>query len=377
MENNEINNTDLPEKSIEDIIEEFDAQEKTEEVKEEPKKKNTKKKVKKILIIVLCVLLSIIIALVSAFFVLTYIGKSQFHKADTHIVHESIEIEDETTIVYNGKKYELNKNIVSILVMGIDRSDINESLGSGNNGQADVIFVATIDTKTKKVNIIPISRETIADVNVYTTNGKYVGTERQQICLAYAYGNTPQESSENVLKSVRRLLYGINISSYVTLELEGLAKLTDIVDGVQLNSIEEFIYKKVTYKKGQSINLKDDLAIRYIQYRGDDLEANDRRMQRQKQFLTALINKTGNAVMSDFTKLGKIYSELSPYFSSNVSIAQITYLAKTCLSMNFGDSMNYKSVNGELKQGEKWVEFYVDEDQLLQTVIDTFYTPKK
>lgn len=344
---------------------------------EKEQKKSKKGKTKKIVIIVLSVLLAIILAVVSAFYILTYIGKSQFHEDDAHISNAEVDIEDESTITYNGKKYVLNKNIVSILVIGVDRSNINKNLGTGNNGQADVIFVATVDTKTKKACIIPISREAMVDINLYTASGKYTGTQNQQICLAYAYGTTPKESSENVMKSVQRLLYGINISSYVTIELDGVAKLTDMVGGVPVTCIEDFPFGNEVYKKGQSINLKGKLAIRYVQYRGKDLEANNRRMQRQKQFLSSLVNKAGNEVMGDFTRLGDFYSELSPYFSTNVSLPQITYLAKECLTMNFGDLLNYKSIEGTSIQGEKWVEFIPDEESVLQTVIDTFYLPKE
>ncbi|MDO4607893.1 MAG: LCP family protein [Clostridia bacterium] len=335
------------------------------------------KKIKKILIIIISILLAIIVALVSAFYILSHIGKKQFHKEDTHISNEAVKIEDDTTITYQGKEYVLNKNIVSTLVIGVDRENINQNLGAGNNGQADVIFVATVDTKTKKACIIPISRETLVDVNLYTADGKFAGTEKQQICLAYAYGTTPQKCSENVLTSTKRLLYGINISRYVAIELDGIEKLTNMVGGVPITCLEDIKLGNAQYTKGQNINLKGKLAINYIQHREwNGLNANDRRMQRQKQFLSALINQTGNAVMADFTKLGTFYTALSPYFSTSVSLAQITYLAKECLTINFGDSLNYKSIEGTLQQGEKWVEFIPNEDSVLQTVIDTFYIPK-
>ena len=334
------------------------------------------KKAKKIIIIVLAVLLSIVLALVGTFLILTYVGKSQFHDADTHISAEEITIEDEATITYNGKKYTLNENIVSVLVMGIDRENVNENFGSGNNGQADVIFVATIDTETKRTCIIPISRETMVDVNLYTQDGKFAGTNREQLCLAYAYGNTTEQSSQNVLTSVKRLLYGINISSYVTIEMEGVEKLTDILNGIEVNALESINSTKLTTIKGQRINLNGKQAKTYISYRDDDVEANTRRMSRQKQFLSALMNKTSNEISNDYTKLATLYTAISPFFNSDISFAQIAYLAQNCLTMNFGDTLQYKTIGGTLTQGEKWVEFEADKESALQTVIDVFYLPK-
>lgn len=330
---------------------------------------------KKITIIVISVILAIMLLLVGTFYILTAIGKHQFHKDDTHVSADDVTIEDENVITYNDKKYVLNKNIVSILVMGIDRDNLNQNLGSGNNGQADVVFVATIDIKTKKACIIPISRETMVDVNIYTTDGKFVGTQKEQLCLAYAYGNSTEECSQNVMTSVKRFLYGININSYATIEMVGVEKLTDIVGGIDVVCLEDIICTNFQPKKGQSLSLNGELAHLYISYRGDDTEANARRMQRQKQFLSALMNKTGNAVLNDFSKLGKIYNTISPYYNTNVSFAQITYLAQNCLVKNFGDSLEYKSIDGILTQGEQWVEFHANEDSVLQTVIDVFYIP--
>lgn len=333
------------------------------------------KRTKKIVIIILAVIIAIILALVGTFFVLTHIGKSQFHDGDTHISTDAVEIEDENTITYNNKKYTLNKNIVSVLVMGIDRDNVNENYGSGNNGQADTIFLATIDTKTKKTSVIPLSRETMVDVNLYTADGKFAGTKREQLCLAYAYGNTTEDSCKNVVTSAKRILYGININSYMAIEMEGVAKLTDMLGGVDLTCLEDSTDSKYFFKKGEKLNLKGEKAIAYIQYRGDDAEANARRMARQKQFMSALMNKTGNAILNDFSKLSKYYNTLTPYFSTNVSFAQITYLAQNCLTPNFGDAIDYKQIDGTLTQGEQWIEFEADKDSVLQAVIDVFYTP--
>lgn len=331
---------------------------------------------KKILLIVLASLLALILLLVGTFFILSLIGKSQFHKQDTHIVAPNVIIEDEDTISYKGKEYTLNKNVISILVIGVDRENLDEDLGVGNNGQADVIFVATVDTKTKKAHIIPISRETMVDVNQYATNGKYIGVKREQLCLAYAYGNTPEQCSENVMTSVKRLLYGVNINSYVTIEMEGFEKLIDLIYGIEITALEDINSKKLPLIKGEKVLLNGNQARTYITYRDDDIEANARRMERQKQFLSALLNKTGNSIVNNFANLTKYYNDLSPYFSTNVSFAQITYLAQNCLSLNFGDALNYKNIDGNLVQGEKWVEFYADEESTIETLIDIFYIPK-
>lgn len=337
------------------------------------------KKAVKIILIILAILLALLIALSGTYLILHSIGKKQFHAADQHLsaeeIKDDIEInEDEVT--YNDKTYILNKNIVTILFMGVDKDNIDENLGYGQSGQADSIFAAAIDTKTGSIKIIPISRETMVDVNLYSETGDYVGVEKKQICLAYAYGNTPKESSENVLNSARRALYGINISSYVTIDLEGMSIITDTIGGVRLTSIEDMKLSTMTVTEGQSILLKGKDAISYIRSREQDVDANNRRMARQKQFLSAFASQAGNQILSNFSKLGTYYNMMTPYTSTNLSFSQITYLASSFLTADIGSQFQYATISGETVKGEEWVEFYPDKDNLLQVIMDTFYIEK-
>lgn len=335
-----------------------------------------KSKAKRVLLIILILFLSLAIALAGTFFALHTIGKKQFHKDDRNIQIDApaddIEI-DENSVTYNGSKYTLDPNVVSVLFMGIDKDDISSDKGYGKNGQADAVFVAAFNTKDKSIKIIPIPRETMVDVNLYTKDGEYSGTQREQICLAYAYGDTAENCSNNVLTSVRRVLYGINITSYVTMDLNGVKAVTDAIGGISLPCLETFDLDGKVYTQGQQLKLDGYLARYYIQFRGSDEHASERRMLRQKQFLTAFADTAGNQIMNNFTKLGTYYNLLQPYVSTNLSFSQITYLASSCLIMNVGSSLDYKAVSGNISVGEKYVEFIPDRNSLLDTIMDVFY----
>lgn len=336
------------------------------------KKEKKKLGAKKTTIIIVSVFLAVVLLLTGAFFALRYMGFRGFHKNDKHIDNENVKVEDEDYITYKNQKYKLNSDIITVLIIGIDKDYIGENYGIGRNGQADVLFLAAIDTKKKSYTVIPISREAMVDVAVYTEDGMYTGVEREQICLAYAYGATPEECSENVLKAVKRMFYGLNINSYVTIDIEGLSKFTKMVGGVKLTCLETLGKDRVYFREGDELNLKGEAAVEYIRLRGSDIEANNRRMQRQKQFLTALISKAGNAVMEDFTKLTEYYNSMKPYTSTNIDLAKLTYFASTCLTRDMGSNIAYKSIEGTMTES-KYSEFNINEEQLLDLIIDTFY----
>ena len=173
------------------------------------------------------------------------------------------------------------------------------------------------------------------------------------------------------------MFYGINISSYVTVDMRALEELTTELGGVTVNCLEEMKLGGKTVKKGETVTLKGKDATTYIRTRGGDIEANNRRMQRQKQFLSALASKAGNEVLNNFTKLGKYYNTVVPYSSTDLSFSQVTYLVSSCLSANIGSKFEYKSIDGTIALGEKWVEFTPNQEALLDLVMEVFYTEKK
>ncbi|MBR4761860.1 MAG: LCP family protein, partial [Clostridia bacterium] len=328
------------------------------------------KKPVKIIIIVLSVILAILLAAFVAVLILSKIGESQFHKNDTDIQNANVTL-DENGIVYKDERYTLNPNIVSFLLIGIDKEGIGTSSLSGLNGQADTLLVVAIDTETKAINIIPISRETLVDVNRFDMHGNYVGVSKEQICLAYAYGKNVTEGSENVLLSVSRVLYGININSYIAMDLDALEKISNEVGSIEVYVNESYLDTDsgYYYKAGQTIKVKGKSAVFYIHWRTDDVNANVYRMERQKSFMTAFINKVSASISQDFSKVVSYYNLMKPYVSTNISLAQTTYLATNCLKLNLGDSMNFRTIPGETFTRDGFSAFTPDEDALTDIVV--------
>ena len=332
------------------------------------------RKVLKISIIVLSVILALLIIAVSTVLILNKIGKNAFHKNDTNIVNKYV-TEDEGGIIYKGDRYELNPDVIALLLIGIDKDSVNKDSSVGINGQADTLLVAVIDTKSKAVTVIPISRETLVDVNQYTTSGNYSGVANKQICLAYAYGDSVEKSSENVLLSVSRVLFGINISSYVTMDLDALEKLSNAVGTMEVKVNEDYYDTDsgICYKAGTTIKVKGRSAVNYVHWRTDDIDANNYRMERQQSFMTAFMNKAGNQISDNFSNVITYYNLMKPYVSTNITLPQTTYLTTSCLRINLGNSIKYVHIPGETFLRDGFSAFSPDYDALTDIVIDTFY----
>lgn len=305
---------------------------------------------------------------------LYYRGQQSLHtSANISTPSNLVDASDGDRVIYQGKTYKYNDNITSVLVMGVDKKDIQSNGKYGENGQADCLFLLALDVHTGATHIIPISREVMVDVNKYAVDGTYTGVKKTQLCLAYAYAATGEEACLNVARSVSRLLYGVTVDKYVAIDLEGLSVLTDAIGGVPLSSLEDMALDSITVKQGQTVTLTGDQAIHYIQWRGQDTHANNRRMARQKQFFTSFIGQTGQLLQSNAARLPALYNAAEPYTVSNMTLSELTYLASNTLSKGGWHSPRYHNITGETVMGEKYVEFYADSTSVYEAVLATFY----
>lgn len=338
---------------------------------------------KRILITVLCVIFAIILIVCIVFALLFKIGKNNLlNNQQTNItVPDSFSgniTNDGKTLIYNDKRYVFNDNLTSILLIGVDKQNIasNTSQVHGKNGQADVLLLVVLDTETGKLNAIPISRDTITDIDMYSSSGQYLGVEKSQICLSYAYGDGREKSCESTVDSVSRLLYGMPINSYIAIDINSIKVLNDIIGGVTVTVDEDTKLYDMFIKKGESATLKGSYALRYIRARDKtSIEANNVRMIRQKKYMNAFFKTVIQKTKQDITTPIKLYNKVSKNAVTNLSIADISYLTKCVLKNGSNTMLNYSSIKGKTVAGEKYAEFYPNEEKLYELVIKTFYKP--
>lgn len=331
--------------------------------------------------IALLVLLAIAVAVGATYLILFQIGKSQMQN-NSGVISAPVD-DSETTvpgndgriIKHNGSTYQLNENIVTILCIGTDNKNAAEEPGIiGEKGQADAIFLQTLDTKTGKAVIIAISRDSMADVDVYSIGGSFIRTDHKQICLAYAYGEDKKTSCDNVIKSVSRLLYGMPIKHYCAIDLEPIGLMNDAIGGVTVKALEDIKLSGGLVKKGESITLKGDDARIYVQRRDTSaLSSNMPRMKRQQQYLMAFAKKALRMTKKDPTTPVKLFNKFSKYVTTNLDASKITYLTTNVLTNNYDGELDFRLVQGKVVQGEKYAEFVVDQAALYELILDVFY----
>ncbi|MFR5450592.1 MAG: hypothetical protein ACLTIG_04125 [Roseburia hominis] len=110
-------------------------------------------------------------------------------------------------ISYQGKTYVRNRDIYTVLCMGLDtENDMSEAGGaSGSGAQSDANFLAIIDKKQKKIRLVAIPRDTMTDLETFYMTGEPLGLLRDHLALQYAFGNGGIESCKLMERAVSRL----------------------------------------------------------------------------------------------------------------------------------------------------------------------------
>jgi LCP family protein required for cell wall assembly len=342
---------------------------------EEPKvkKSNAKKTWFWILISIVSVILIVAITLT----ILVQMGKNSLlgHNnvtLETDNTVSDVEILEDNTVIYNDEKYVYNKNVTSVLCIGIDKFNF-QSNTSGENGQADALFLAALDTKTGRSCIIPIPRDSMAEIDYYSQSGSYVGIRKSQICLAYAYGDGKHTSCENTAKAVSRMFYGIPIDSYIAIDMDAIGVLTQKVGGVEVVLPEDMEIQKRYYKKGSKITLSGDMALDFVMKRNDDITASLSRMARQRQFIGQFSAKAIEKTKKDITAPIGLFKAIMPYMVTDLDVADVSFLTSCFIGSKAGEKIEYKQILGEAKQPGEYVEYIYDQKSVYDIILDVYY----
>lgn len=282
---------------------------------------------------------------------------------------------EEDWIRYDGKVFDYNENILTFLCMGIDVLDeVNDKQKDTKSGQADALFLLSLNPDTKEIHIIGVDRNTMADFDVYDKNGKYVSTNYGQIALAHGYGDGKELSAKNTVKAVSNAMFGLPIHGYCAINMAAIPIINDAVDGIEVTVLEDCTKADKSLVKGENLRLMGMQSYYYVKYRNVKIEESARmRLNRQKQYLVEYVHQAKHKFKTDITLPLTLYQGISPYMTTDLTVDEIVYLASTAAGYSFSEE-NLKLVPGETDLSQEFDEFYPDNDKLKQIIIDIFYT---
>lgn len=283
--------------------------------------------------------------------------------------------ENDDVIEHMGKEYVLKQNVETFLILGLDKFEGEGIADSYNNDkQADFLILFVFDNEAQTCTAIQINRDTIVDVNVLGVAGNKIDTVTRQIALAHTYGNGRDVSCRNTADSVSSLLSGVKVNHYLSVVMDAVPIFNDLVGGVEVEVLHDFTGIDDALIQGQKVTLTGEQALRYVRTRyGLEDSTNSTRMERQQQYMNALYQVTKDRMTADDNFIVEASLSMSDYIVSDRSVTQLQTLAEKLNQYEFKGIQNIK---GESRRGAEYMEFYPDEDALMDLVVRLFYQPQ-
>ena len=365
--------------------------EKSQILNPEKVKRDKKRKRKVVALTVLAAITGLLAAAFAAFLIVGAIGKANLRGnviaapklENAPVVIELQPTEEESAgwkegwVKYNGQIYAYNEDILTFLVMGIDKNrDVKEVEEGTNGGQADALFLVVLNPHDNSLSVIGINRNTMTDISVYDDNGAYVNTIKAQIAVQHGFGNGVEESCEYQVNAVQHLFYEMPVHGYAAINMSAIGPLTDMVGGVDVVALEDIKSGNSTViKEGEEVHLEGDLAFAYIHNRDTkEFGSADHRLERQKQFITTYLQKVKQKTKEDIGFPISVYQSIAPQTVTSLTVDEMTYLVSIAKDYSFNENYLY-TLKGETKQGDVFEEFYVDETDLFELILKVFYEP--
>ncbi len=281
------------------------------------------------------------------------------------------------TLTYEGKDYVLNDTLETFLLIGLDTfGDTGTTDSYNNNRQADFLLLLVLDNETKTYKAVHVNRDTMAEMNILDVASNKIGTVTKQIALSHTYGNGREVSCQNTANAVSKLLMGVDIDHYLSATMDTVAVCNDLVGGVTVEILDDFTATDAAMVQGTTLTLTGEQALRYVRSRqGLDEPTNNRRMQRQKQYLEALYDRVRRQAAADEGFIARAVLQLEEgSLVSDCLGNRLTVLVEKLASY---EMQGMYDLAGESKMGDEWVEFYPDRESVLKTVVECFYKEEK
>ena len=279
---------------------------------------------------------------------------------------------------YNGKTYVERTGITSLLLMGVDRTDLSPvQTGYRAGGQADFLLLMVLDSSEKKVSLLHIDRDTMVDIVTLGILGKKVGTRTAQICLSHAYGANQLENGQNTVESVSNLLEGIELTQFCSMNMSAMPALNDLLGGVTVVMPDDYPDLDPSFVKGAAVTLNGEQAYNFVHDRmtvGDG--TNKSRMVRQRAYMQAvediLLDKLSHG---DTEFINRIFDTLGDSLTTNLPRAQMINEAAHAAKYAVQPMAQLEGETAMGKDGH--VQFYADRDWIVNWVLSTYFREEK
>lgn len=281
---------------------------KNKSVKSKDKKKN-----KKLVTIILIVFLALIVAIVGVvgFYVQNKLNRITIDDSTTLAYDEPFTSPKQDDVVdfgeindavgndldsiitdwsTNGGEKMRNSNVINVLLIGSDASVEDADRSSiTEKGNTDAMILVSIDKANKTIKMVSFMRDSYTYMHGWDHCAK--------LNAACANGGP------GYLVEVIENDYKIAIDGYVLVDFDSFRQVIDVLGGVNVD-VPTYVANHLTTKtdgyfpRGEGVLLNGDQALQFSRVRHTDADGDVSRVERQRQVISAIIDKCKGATLS-------------------------------------------------------------------------------
>ncbi len=183
-------------------------------------------------------------------------------------------------IIKPGETAFKGKKVINILCLGLDHNYTTEGIMYTKSARTDTMFIISIDSEAKYLNMLSIPRDTWVDIPDYGYG---------KINSAYAIGGLKLAQ-----KTVSNFL-GISLDHYIIIRIKAGVEIVDALGGLNIDVPKDMDYDDnwgnlhIHLKQGPQI-LTGQETVGFARFRHDE-EGDWGRMKRQQQVINSLISE--------------------------------------------------------------------------------------
>lgn len=279
---------------------------------------------------------------------------------------------EETAAAADVSERKLRDGLETILVLGLDKYEPPKDVkGYVNHTQSDFLLLVVLDHNQQKIQTLHINRDTMTEITRLGVFGGTSGKYTAQIALAHSYGSGGSDSALNSVKAVSKMLDGVKIDHYMTLTMDAVPIVNDMVGGVTVTVEDDFSEYDPSLVKGETITLMGEQSLHFVRGRHGVADGtNLNRMNRQRQYMTGLFEKVMEAASKDEAFFQNLMKKLGDTFDTDMSLYQLNALPERIKGYTMEP---FRTIEGENIRGEFFMEFYLDEASKQEQLQALFY----
>lgn len=276
--------------------------------------------------------------------------------------------------LYSKADTSMMKDIVNILLVGVDYATERETWSGKKEWHSDVMIVLAINFEENRADLISLPRDTYADVpgikGIYKLNASIN-------CGGGLYnkdGSFNPMSLNKVCESAEWMLGGIPVDYYFAVTMTSLKDLVDLCGGLDYDMDIKFHIQGRSYEKGmQHLNGQGFLDYCRVRKGANGLSASetgdDKRVNRQKKILVALFRQ----MQADrlITQIPDLIQTFDGDLFTNCSYAQTAALAAFAYNLD-PENIGMCSMGGSSSSLFQWNFVFTDQDNRVKIIKNVY-----